>query len=796
MKISWNYLKSVLPLEGYTPEEVADKLTFAGAEVEGIEHRASGDHLVIGKILSCIPHPDSDHLHVLQVDEGPVFGVHQIVCGAPNAREGLHVIVAREGANLPGGRILKSTIRGVDSDGMCCSLLELGVDSKFLSEEQTKGIEELPANAPVGEENVLSYLGLDDVVIEFDVLPNRPDLYALSNIAQEIACLLNLPYKKRAYPFIEGKGNLLKVGSTTEKCPQFDAVYVGGISTAPSPKEVSSLLESEGIRSIDSTVDVGNLVMLLSGQPLNLYDADKLPSKELIAVDDYEGDFLAMDGKTYHLQKGDIVIESGGIPVCLAGIMTAECAKVDSSTKNVYVEAANFSYSSIRRTSNRIGLFSDSSLRFCKGINPDQAKEVLAMAEHYLKEYCAASSFGEICSYDALSHQRKKVEVSLSYINGRLGTSFSLEEVKDVLKRDGIALEKEEGESLLLLIPSARIDIEGKADISEEIIRILGYSYVPSTLPETALSCQGLTPSQKKEREIRSFLYGRGLSEVLTYTLVSKQKASRFLYLAHGDPLVLANPMTDEREVVRRTLLPSLLECAEYNFARQNKDGAFFEISDVDGVSLSSRRLSFVLFGKKRERGSLLEREYDFYDAKGIFEGILDLLSLQPNRVQLKKWSFSGNELHPGKSAEIRMGKTLVGYFGELHPVLLKETGLKNAVVGEFDLQALLDMKISPVKAPIPSKFPSVSRDLAFLIDEDVPFLDVERELKKSDKLISSVEVFDLYQGANILFGKKSMAITITFLDPEKTLKDEEIKASMSKAISLLKQKFGAEVRQ
>mgnify|MGYP002523775891 FL=1 len=796
MKISWNYLKSVLPLEGHTPEEVAEKLTFAGAEVEGISRCASGDHLVIGKILSCLPHPDSDHLHVLQVDEGPVFGVHQIVCGAPNAREGLKAIIAREGANLPGGKILKSTIRGVDSDGMCCSLLELGVDPKFLSEAQTKGIEELPEGAPVGEENVLSYLGLDDVVIEFDVLPNRPDLYALSNIAQEVACLLDLPYRKRAYPALNGEGNVLEVGSKTDKCPQFDAVYVGALRTAPSPKEVASLLESEGIRSIDSTVDVGNLAMLLSGQPLNLYDADKLPSKQLIAVDDYEGDFLAMDGKTYHLQKGDIVIVSGGVPVCLAGIMTAECAKVDSSTKNVYVEAANFSYSSIRRTSNRIGLSSDSSLRFCKGINPDQAKEVLSMAAYYLKEYCSASEFGEICSFDTLSHSKKRVKVSLSYINGRLGTSFSLAEVKSVLLRDGIDVEEESGEDLVLGIPSSRIDIEGKADISEEVIRILGYSYVPSTLPETALSCQGLTPAQKKEREIRSFLYGQGLSEALTYTLVSKQNASRFLYLAHGDPLVLSNPMTDEREVVRRTLIPSLLEAAEYNFARQNKDGAFFEISDVDGVSLSSRRLSFVYFGKKKERGSLLEREYDFYDAKGLFEGILDLLSLQANRLQLKKWSFSGNELHPGKSAEIRMGKTLIGYFGELHPSLLKSMGLKNAVVGEIDLEALLSMKTSPVKAPIPSKFPSVSRDLAFLIDEDVPFLDVERELKKGDKLISSIEVFDLYQGANILFGKKSMAITITFLDPEKTLKDEEIKLSMSKVISLLKQKFGAEVRQ
>ena len=795
MKISWKYLQSVLPLENFTPEQVADKLTFAGAEVEGIARMASGDHLVIGKILSCVNHPDSDHLHILQVDEGSEYGVHQIVCGAPNARVGLKVIVAREGANLPKVKIERSTIRGVDSDGMCCSLLELGVDAKYLSEAQTSGIEELPEDAPVGESDVLGYLGLDDVIIDFDVLPNRPDLYALENIAQEVACLLNLPYKKKEYESPERLEDELLVSSKTPKCPQFDAMRATGLEIAPSPKELSSLLEAEGIRSIDSAVDVGNLVMLLTGQPLNLYDADKLPSQELIVVDDYEGDFLAMDGKTYRLEKGDLVVTSAGVPVCLAGIMTADCARVDSSTKNVLVESANFAYASIRHTSNRLGLSSDSSMRFCKGINPDQAGRVEDAAAFYLAKYCHVKSFGSIHSYDTLAHARKEIRVSLSYINSRLGTSFSLDQVASVLSSDGLEV-KEEGETLILGIPSCRIDIEGKADISEEVIRILGYSYVPSTLPFTSLSCQGYTPEQKKEKEIRSFFFGEGVSEALTYTLVSKKSASCFPYLTDKDPYVLANPMTDEREVVRESLLPSLLEAASYNVARQNKDGAFFEISDVDGKKLTSRRLSFVLFGNKEEQGLLSSRPYDFYDAKGLVQGVLDLLLIQPNRVQIKPWSLGGEEMHPGKSAELTMGKTLLGYFGELHPTCLKKLGLKSAVVGEIDLAALLAMKTSQIKAEAPSKYPSVSRDLAFLIDENVSFEQIQREIKKADKLIESVEIFDLYQGANILFGKKSMAISLTFLDKEKTLKDEEIKSLMNKVIALLKQRFGAEVRQ
>ncbi len=795
MRISWKYLNSVLPLEGHTVEEVADKLTFAGAEVEEILHFASGDNLVIGEILSCLPHPDSDHLHILQVDEGKEFGVHQIVCGAPNARSGLKVIVAREGANLPGGKIIKSTIRGVESDGMCCSLAELGVDKKYLSEKQIGGIEELDESAPVGDTNVLGYLGLDDVIIDFSVLPNRPDLYALKNIAAEVACLLSLPYKEKKYPSFKGEKHDFTITSKTSKCPQFDVLIAHDLVTKPSPSEVSSLLEAEGIRSIDSTVDVGNLVMLLSGQPLNMYDADKLPEKELTVVDDYEGDFVAMDGKTYSLQKGDLLITSGGVPVCLAGIMTAESAKVDENTRNVVVESANFAYASIRHTSNRLGLSSDSSSRYCKGINPDQSKEVLKMAAYYLKQYCDCSSFGEVKSYDILNHEQKKVAVTLGYINGRLGTSFSKEEIVEVLTRDNFKVE-ESGDTLTLSVPSYRIDIDGKADISEEVIRILGYSNVPSTLPLTRLACQGLTSSQQKERQIRSFFYGQGVSEALTYTLVSKQKAAMFPYLTDGDPLILSNPMTEDREVVRESLLPSLLEAASYNFARQNKDGAFFEISDVDGKRLQSRRLSFVLFGEKQEQGSLRKRNYDFYDAKALFLGILDLLSIQPNRVSLKSWSLGKEELHPGKSAEIVMGKRLLGYFGELHPLALKSWGLKSAVVGEIDLQAFLDMKTSPLKASVPSRFPSVSRDLAFLIDENVSFEDIAREIKKSDKLIDKVEVFDLYNGANILVGKKSMAITITFLDKEKTLKDEEVKALMNKVVGILAQHFGAEVRQ
>ena len=597
------------------------------------------------------------------------------------------------------------------------------------------------------------------------------------------------------YEPLSTKKDDLVVGSKTEKCPQFSAMRVNGIKNHASPKVLAALLNASGIRSLSAAVDAGNLVMLLSGQPVNFYDADKLPKNELIVVDDYEGDFLAMDGKTYHLEKGDLVVTSDGKPMCLAGVMTADECRVDENTKNIIVESANFAYASIRHTSNRLGLVSDSSMRFCKGINPDQAYFVQQMAAAYLKKYCGATEVFEVKNYDTLKHDSKLIEVSLGYINSRLGTSFSQDEVKNVLVRDGFKVE-EKGDAFLLTVPSYRIDIDGKADISEEVIRILGYSYVPSTLPETRLSCQGLTPAQTKEREIRHYLFGQGVSEVLTYTLVSKKEVGKFNYISNAEPYILSNPMTDEHEAVRKEVVHSVLKAASYNAARQSKDGAFFEISDVDAKGLASRYLGVVLFGSKKEWGDLKKRDYDFYDVKGLAEGILDLLGLGTNRVSFKPWNLGGNELHPGKSATLVSGKKIVGFLGELHPLAKKEYGLKNAVVLELDLATLLDMKTSLPKAEAPSKFPAVSRDLALVLPKEVTYEDLAKEIKKADKLVNGVSCFDVYEGEGIAENKKSLALTVTFLDKEKTLKDEEIKAATDHVLSAIKARFGAEVRQ
>jgi len=795
MKASLNWINQYVKVDDLKPEEIASKLTFAGVEVEAISRLASGTNLVIGHIVSCEKHPDSDHLHVLQVDEGPKYGLHQIVCGAPNARAGLNVIVAREGAVLSGGTIVKSQIRGIESDGMCCALYELGVDRKYLSEKQLAGIEELPADAAVGNEDVLTYLGLGDVVLDLSLLANRPDLYAIINVAREISCLfardVKLPQPKK----LTLVKSAFEVNSLSGKCPQFAVREVRGISVKPSPKWLQDLLLAEGIRSINNVVDIGNYIMLLTGEPLNMYDLDKLPAKSLIVRDDFAGDFAAMDEKTYRLEKGDLVVVSAGRPMCLAGIMTAKECAIDENTSSIAVESAVFDYAKVRRTSNRIGLSSESSLRFCKGVNKDQAEYVLSLTSDLLKDLAGAKAVGATINFDTLKHEPHIIKTTLAYLNGRLGTSFSYEEVKAALIRDHLEVATPSSGAYEIKIPPYRIDMDGEADVSEEVIRILGYENVHSLLPTSELVLTGLTEKQSNRRAIRRYLRCQGLDEFLTYTLVSKPVSDQFAYLEKGPVYQLKNPMTNDHEFIRKNLLPSLLEAASFNADRQNKDLAFFEIADLDAPGKRLTHLGLVLVGEDRLQGELKRRPYDFFDAKGLFEGIIQLLGLAKNRYQITPWTLGGTEFHPGKSAEIRLGKKLIGVMGELHPVELKARGLKNAVALELDLEELLSLRTSPIKAGIPSKFPGVTRDLAFVVSKDIAYEEIGRELSRTDALIKDVQVFDVYEGENIAADKKSVALTLTIRDESKTLKDEEVALVIAKAIDALKARFGAEIR-
>ena len=797
MLVSLREIKKYVDINDLSPEEIANGLTFAGIEVEEVTSLASGTNLVIGHVLECEEHPDSDHLHVLKVDLGPKYGVEQIVCGAPNARKGLKVIVARVGAKLPGGEIKASTIRGVASNGMCCSLLELGVESKYLKEEQTKGIEELPDDAVVGNEDVLGYLGLDDAILNLKVLANRPDLLSIYNVAREIGAIYS---KEVNIPVHELKGNFktdLVVGSDTDKCTQFAGRELRGIKIKESPKFMQEALRSMGVRSINNIVDIGNYVMLLTGQPLHMYDKDKLPVHKLIAKSDLEGDFVALDEKTYKVINGDIVITSDNKMMCLGGVLgSLECA-VDENTKNIYIEAASFDGASIRHTSSRLGLVSESSQRFVKGTNHFQSNAVVNFASYLIKEYCECEEYSDIVNYQVEEEPNRKINSSVTKINKRLGTDFTKEEIKSALERLYFKVEFLDEDRFISETPSFRLDVTCDADLSEEVIRLLGFSHVKSILPNLDVVVGALSLRQERLKAIREYLLSQGLDECLTYSLVSKKNAPKFNLLHDEEHYVLLNPLTDEREVFRTHIAYSLLEVASYNVSRQSKDLALFETANMISKSSRSEHLSIVLLGNRHLQDMLSTKEYSFYDLKGLIEGIFSILGIENSRYKFEKFASNKDELHPGKSAKIIFQNKTIGVFGELHPNAYKdfEFGKAKVYLLELDLEALLEAKVSVSKMTPISRFPTVSRDLAFIVDKSVAVGDIIKLIKVTGKgIVKDVAIFDVYEGSNIAENKKSVAINIT-LNSDHTLTDKEIVDAMDKIKFELNKKFDIELR-
>lgn len=782
MKVSLKWLSKYVDISDITPEELANKLTFAGIEVEEIVKLASATNLVIGEIIDCQNHPDSDHLHVLKVDLGNKYGITQIVCGAPNARKGLKVIVARVGAVLPKITIVASAIRGVESNGMCCALFELGVDKKYLTDAQINGIEELPADAPVGEEDVLGYLGLDDVVLDLKLLANRSDCNAMISVAKEVAALYNREVKLPEPQKVNEVKTDFKVSSETDKCPLFYGKVLKNVKIGPSPKWMQEALTASGIRSINNIVDIGNYIMLLTGQPLHMYDLDKLQGRSLVARDDYEGDFVALDEQTYKVEKGDIVICSEGKPMCLGGVMgSLECA-VDEKTTNIVIEAAYFTFAAIRKTSIRLNLGSESSARFIKGINPHQQEYVLKLTADLVRDLCGATEESEIVKYDTFDHKLLEIPFTVEKINNRLGTSFNDEEVLEVLKRVGIKINGT-GKELIAVVPAHRIDMTCVADLSEEVIRILGFDNVKSVLPVQEAVLGGLSPTQLKKRHIRDYLIANGLYEAVTYTLVRKESIENFAYVNKDECYSLLHPMTDEHETVRRNLLPSLLETTQYNLSRQNKDIALFEVAEINTKKCNETHLAIVLCGDDNYRHQMEKIPYSFYSIKGLFEGIMNLLGLSTTRYKLERLVSDKAELHPGRSVQIRMGKDIVGVFGEVHPNTSKkyDLGKNTCVVLELNLTSFITMKTSTNKLVPPSKFPSVERDLALVVKKEVAASDIIKTIKMAGKeLIANVEIFDEYSGEHVDFGYKSLALKITYQDVNKTLEDKELVACES----------------
>lgn len=800
MIISKKWLGQYMDLSDITIEEMAERITDAGLEVEGVAHMSSGSKLVIGKVLSCEAHPDSDHLHVCQVDLGDTS--EQIVCGAPNVAAGQKVIVARVGAKLPDGEIKAGMIRGQASNGMICSLLELGVDAHMLSEESKNGIEVLDEDAPVGNEDPLGYLGLDDAILDVGLTPNRNDCMAAWSMALETGAIL---HKEVTLPYEEGSANIgtptkLKVSSETEKCPLFLGKVINHVTIKPSPKWMKELLMAAGMKSINNVVDISNIVMLETGQPLHFYDINAIPAQEITVKDHQACTYTALDGVDYALTDDDIVITTEGKPIGIAGIMGGDDSKIEDTTSGIIIEAAIFHHVAIRNTARRLNLNTDASVRYQKGIEPMATFKAMDRAVALLREYADADGIEETVQYGDNHYTPVAFDVNLDSINKLLGTTFAEAEVMQVLEDLHFAPSKQ-GENIHVCIPSYRTDISMEADIAEEIIRILGYDRLPSTLPYMPATLGALDNRQRMRRRVRDILSNLGYNEAVSYSLVSKKHIEDAILPCSQDIVEMASPMSEDRRYVRNSLLPSLLGCIAYNQARNQHDVALFEISNVYGNHHVEERLAVAASGAlQKNRWQKFSVDVDFYTLKGLAESMLEALGFSNNRIRVQENKLDTKHFHPYRSAELYLGKELLGIFGEIHPAMAKEYAIDDVYGMELNLEVLLNNKASKVKFIEVSKYPSVSRDLALVVKEDVKVADILNSIRKNGKLgkeniIQNVEVFDVYTGEYVEEGHKSIALSINFQSNERTLKDKEINEIFDKILETLKHDVDAQLR-
>ena len=794
MLVSVNWLKELLKLDEIDTKELANKMSSAGLEVEDIKKLAYGDHLVIGQIKTCEEHPDSDHLHVLNVDVGSE--VLQIVCGAPNVRVGLKVIVALPGANLTAIDVVikKGTIRGVESNGMCCSLSELGVDKSSLTEKQLAGIEELGNDAPVGGDP-LKYLGLDDIIFDVNITPNRGDAMSYIGVASDVAAILNKKMEFSYPKMSETNPTKLTVSIDTDKCNVFSVCKVNNITIKESPAWLKQKLIASGIRSINNIVDLGNYIMLLTGQPLHMYDYDKLTSNHYSIRSNYNGTVKMLDETDYNIEENDIVITNDNKVECLGGVMGSYSSMIDDNTRNIVIEAASFDGVSIRKTSRRLNLISDSSNRFVKETDKYNTKEVLALTIQVLKEISGYDSVEDIVSVSKLEEFNKKIELNINDVQRKLGISIEKETIDNIFTNLGFTYTYSNN-VYTVTPPTRRNDITIKEDLIEEIIRIYGFDTFTTTMPVTDDVKGSLTPYQTRRKALREYLIDLGINDVINYSLTSQKRASEFNYLVKDEVISILNPITEDHQYLRRSLVPTLLETINYNQSRNLKNMAIFEIAKVYAQNdVEEELLSIAITSTFKETRWLKDGAFDFYSMKGIFEGILKIVGIDANRV-----TYNVNKelslLHPGRSCEILIDRKLIGYIGEIHPLTKKDYDVSETYVLEINLKQLLQIKSSKVKFTKFSTFPSSSRDISLLVKDSVSASDIVRIIKKNAKgLVTNIEIFDLYKGTLLNSEAKSVAISLTYQAMDKTLNDSDINPVHQDIISKLIKELDASIR-
>lgn len=810
MQVSIKWLKDYIDFTE-TPEQLADKLTMAGIPVENVVDPGEGlEKVVTGRIEKLEPHQNSDHLQICTMNVGLAENII-IVTGAQNVAEGQVVPVAMVGAHLPNGmKISKGKLRGVASNGMLCSAQELKLDLEKLPEEQKTGIFILPSDTPVGIP-AKDVLGLNDVVLEFELTANRADCFSVFGLVREIAAITgNKPHFPEIKVNEDDNTKLNDIFSVEiadpDLCSRFSTRMLKNVKIGPSPEWMQQRLEGAGIRSINNVVDVTNFVMIELGHPMHAYDYDKITGKKLIARRAIEGEELHTLDDTSRKAKGEmLVIADSEKAAGLAGIMGGFETEITDTTTTVVLESADFYGPCIRRTARACGLSSEASGRFERGVDSETTIKALDRAAQLLQEMGACTVCEGIVDVYPNPKQANYVTFTPEQINNHLGTNIAKDVMLNIITSVGFDVTKDENDEITVKVPSWRNDVTCMADISEEIARLHGFDKIKSTLPN-GVSMQG-TQSAKQTfiDKVKASLSSQGLYETISFALTNEETFNK-LNISQDSPLRKAvpimNPLSDEYPLVRTTLLSSIFDNLARNLARKNDDVALFEVGSVffpkalPVTELPDEvvKIAGAITGRRNAQGwNQTNDMVDFYDAKGIIEELLANLRVTRYTVE----TGTHYAMHPGKTALFKKGRDVIATVGEVHPAVLSAYGITKPVyIFELDATIVMKYMAKDLKYKALPKYPATSRDLAMLVDVDVNAADIEKAMTKAaGQNLTQITLFDVYTGKQVEEGKKSLAFSLTFQSNDKTLTDAEIDPAIEKIVAKLQKDFNANLR-
>lgn len=804
MKVSTKWLNDYVRVDDLDPLALSEKIERTAVEVDDTYRMQDGlKKIVVGHVLECRPHPDSDHLHICKVDIGEE-NPSQIVCGAPNVAAGQKVIVALPNSRIADNvKIKRSKMRGVVSEGMICALQEIGFSDSIAPKAYDDGIYVLPEDARPGDP-VYPYLGMDEDIIDVDITPNRGDMLSMRGVAWEVGAIYDRPVTLKHPEVREAQDARIEDYVSVEAPAELAAPYmmriIKDVEVRESPLWLQKRLWNAGIRPINNVVDVTNYILLDYGQPLHSFDYDRLGSKKIVIRLAEEGEKLTtLDGEERELQANDIVVTNGDVPVALAGTMGGLDTEVVPETRTIALESAVFNGHNIRKTSRRENLHSEASMRFERGINRATVGEALDAAARMIAELGDGQVVSGVAGANDVKAEAKEVKITLHRINKVLGTDLSEGDVEDIFRRLGFGTAFSD-DTFTVSVPPRRWDIDIDADLIEEVARIYGYDNLPTTLPQGPTTPGHYTYKQKIIRQTRRLLEGAGLTQAISYGLTTAEKARRFA-MEPAETTDLAFPMTSDRTTARMNLISGLLDDVAYNAARKVENVFLYEQGRVflrDKGKDRPREVEHVagamtgLIRKDTWHDDKLAA--GFFLAKGMVDFLLRSLAVA-GRIEYRA-SADHEAMHPGRTADIYLDDDFIGYVGEVHPGVAREYRLKRVYVFELDLQKIIDAtKKDSIYTPV-SKYPTVTRDIAMVVPVEVTNQQIVDCIQKNGgAYLRDIRLFDVYRGENISKGFRSLAYTLQFSNPNQTLQDEDVSRPFAKIEDRLKEEFNAVIR-